>query len=115
MNAPNDTAHDTLDEANRVQRAFFAINCMFGLAYGCYLYYVFVYLDALLSGAHNPISNLLIVFLATMVFEAIAEPATGDYADLYGRRKSQAIAFLMLGLGFVIYALLTPLHELTHN
>ncbi|MFO0932460.1 MAG: hypothetical protein U1E39_07090 [Planctomycetota bacterium] len=97
-------------EIGRRKSAFLAISAVFGLSYGCYMYYAFIYLNRVcgLVKASNPTSDLLIVLLATMLFEAFAEPTTGDYADLRGRRRAQILAFSLLALGFVIYATLAP-------
>jgi MFS family permease len=95
--------------AGRVRRfrtTFHTISFIFGLAYGTYPIYLFIYLNRELNRANsqNPLDSLLTVLAFTMLFEFVAEPVTGRFADLYGRRTAVVVAFLFVSVGFVIYA-----------
>ncbi|HEX6704921.1 MAG TPA: hypothetical protein VF169_09195 [Albitalea sp.] len=94
-----------LTPASRISvNVYWLITGLFGLAYGIYGYYAFVYLQRLNPTAASLLDPLLPVLAATMVFELIAEPVTGRFADVFGRRISVVIAFLLIATSFLIYA-----------
>lgn len=94
---------------------YFQLNLIFGLFYGIYGYYSFWFLDRICSalGIENPLSYMLWILAATMLFECIAEPLTGRYADMWGRRRATVIAFALMSCAFMIYCLTTSVATLT--
>jgi MFS family permease len=96
----------TLNSASRVSiNVYWLVTGLFGLAYGIYGYYVFVYLSRLHPDAASIIQPLLPVLAATMMFEFIAEPITGRFADIYGRRLAVIMAFILISDEFIAYSL----------
>ena len=98
----------------RVWHTFLLLNGIFGFAYGLYLSYAYIYLSKQLerlnlqsvgssAPVYNVFDNILLVLALSMFFEAWAEPATGDYADVRGRRRATVVAFLGMAVAFILY------------
>ena len=83
---------------------YLLVTGLFGLAYGIYGYYAFVYLSRLHPDGASLLTPLLPVLAATMLFEFVAEPITGRLADVYGRRLSVVVAFLLMSVAFIAYS-----------
>ena len=86
---------------------YWALTLLFGLFYGLYGYYSFWFLDRVCAavGIANPLSYLLVVLAASMLFESVAEPLTGRFADLWGRRRAVVLAFALMTAAFMVYSL----------
>lgn len=95
-------------------KTYWLITTLFGCFYGLYGYYAFAYLEALSPGSSKIFEGLLFVLAATMLFEFLAEPITGRYADTFGRRQATTIAFGLVTIAFLIYAsIAVPILHLT--
>jgi MFS family permease len=77
-----------------------------GLSYGIYGNYAFLYLDAVCKRDQvaDPLDYLLQVLAATMLFEFVAEPITGRFADLRGKKKAITIAYILIALSMFLYS-----------
>jgi len=91
-------------QARIAAKTYWLITGLFGAFYGLYGYYAFAYLDLLSPESSRIFDALLFVLAATMLFELIAEPITGHYADAFGRRQAVVIAFAFCTIAFVLYA-----------
>jgi MFS family permease len=96
-----------IDTPKSILRAYHQLSFCFGLAYGIYSMYAFIFLNTRLREIdrdfQNPLEFLLTVLALSMLFEVIAEPLTGNFADNHGRRIAVVWAFLLMVLAFVLY------------
>jgi MFS family permease len=92
-----------------------AAGIILGTVNGVYGAYAFIYLKRRLESAGGEsggesggvLDNLLFVIIASMLFEFIAEPITGDWADSFGRRRMVVLTYLGVSLAFLAYWLIS--------
>lgn len=101
------TARNLTAAQLRIWRMYRLANVLIALVNGLYTAYAFLYLKHRLMSAggssEHVLDNLLVVIIASMIFEFFAEPVTGDWADTFGRRRMVASTFLGLSLAFLAY------------
>jgi MFS family permease len=95
------------DAQLRIWRTYRAAGVLLAAVNGVYGAYAFIYLKRRLESAGGEsatvLDNLLFVIIGSMLFEFVAEPITGDWADSFGRRRMVVSTYLGVCLAFVAY------------
>jgi MFS family permease len=95
----------------RIWRMYRAAGVILAGVNGVYGAYAFIYLKRRLESAGGEsgsvLDNLLFVIIGSMLFEFIAEPITGDWADSFGRRRMVVFTYLGVCVAFLAYWLVS--------